>query len=112
VITQSDYVVDVLKSIRELGCRVGLDDFGTGYLSLGYLRRLPIDFLKLDGSLIEGVDHDRQAFAIVGAVVNMADALGLGIIAECVETEMQASALMEAGCEFGQGFLYGRPAEI
>jgi diguanylate cyclase (GGDEF)-like protein/PAS domain S-box-containing protein len=112
VITQTDYVVEVLKSIRALGCRVGLDDFGTGYSSLGYLRRLPIDFLKLDGSLIEGVDHDRQALAIVGAVVNMADALGLGVIAECVESEMQARALMEAGCEFGQGFLYGRPAEF
>jgi diguanylate cyclase (GGDEF)-like protein/PAS domain S-box-containing protein len=111
VITQSDFVVDVLNSIRELGCRVGLDDFGTGYSSLGYLRRLPIDFLKLDGSLIDGVDHDRQALAIVAAVVTMADALGLTVIAECVETEMQASALKEAGCEFGQGFLYGRPVK-
>jgi diguanylate cyclase (GGDEF)-like protein len=112
VITQSDYVMDALHSIHELGCRVGLDDFGTGYSSLGYLRRLPIDFLKLDGSLIDGVDHDRQALAIVAAVVNMADALGLGVIAECIETEMQANALMEAGCEFGQGFLYGRPTEL
>jgi len=112
VITQFDYVVDVLTSIRDLGCRVGLDDFGTGYSSLGYLRRLPIDFLKLDGTLIDGVDHDGQARAIVGAVVTMADALGLSVVAECIETEAQAMALHEVGCEFGQGYFFGHPAEV
>jgi predicted signal transduction protein with EAL and GGDEF domain len=111
VITQFDYVVDVLHAIRDLGCRVGLDDFGTGYSSLGYLRRLPIDFLKLDGTLIDGIDHDRQARAIVGAVVTMAEALGLDVVAECVETEAQATALREVGCAYAQGYLFGYPVD-
>jgi len=109
VITQFDYVVDVLTAIRDLGCRVGLDDFGTGYSSLGYLRRLPIDFLKLDGSLTDGIDHDGQARAIVGAVVTMAEALGLAVVAEGVEAEAQATALRQVGCEFAQGYLFGFP---
>ncbi len=111
VIEQFDYTADVLRQIRELGCAVGLDDFGTGYSSLGYLRRLPISFVKIDGSLFVDIDTDCQARAIVGAIITMADALGIDVIAEGVETEPQAAALHELGCVLAQGFLFGLPAE-
>jgi diguanylate cyclase (GGDEF)-like protein/PAS domain S-box-containing protein len=111
VIEQFDHTVHVLRQIRELGCAVGLDDFGTGYSSLGYLRRLPITFVKIDGSLSTDIDTDCQARAIVGAIVTMADALGLEVIAEGVETESQAIALRDVGCSLAQGYHLGRPAE-
>jgi diguanylate cyclase (GGDEF)-like protein/PAS domain S-box-containing protein len=111
LIDQFDYTVGVLSAIRELGCRVGLDDFGTGYSSLGYLRRLPIDFLKIDGSLTADIDTDGQARTIAGAIITMADALGLDVIAEGVETEAQAGVLRDLHCAFAQGYLFGRPVE-
>ncbi len=106
-----DYTVGVLSRIHQLGCKVGLDDFGTGYSSLGYLRRLPIDFLKIDRSLAADVDTDRQAAAVVGAIIAMADALGIVSVAEGVETQGQASALAELGCALAQGHFFGRPTE-
>jgi EAL domain-containing protein (putative c-di-GMP-specific phosphodiesterase class I) len=111
LIEHFDYTVNTLRAIRELGCRVGLDDFGTGYSSLSYLQRLPIDFLKIDGSFITDIDTDPQCNAIVGAIISMASALGLEVVAECVETEAQADSLRELGCTFAQGFLFGRPVE-
>ena len=101
----------MLSAIRQLGCRVGLDDFGTGYSSLSYLRRLPIDFLKIDGSFSSEVDTDPQANAIVGAIITMADALGLEVVAEGVETEAQASSLRSLGCTLAQGYLFGKPVD-
>jgi diguanylate cyclase (GGDEF)-like protein/PAS domain S-box-containing protein len=112
LIEHFDYTVNVIRAIRQLGCQVGLDDFGTGYSSLSYLRRLPIDFLKLDGSFSADIDTDPQATAIVGAIITMADALGLDVIAEGIETEAQADSLRKLGCPFGQGYLFGRPHEI
>jgi len=111
LIEHFDYTVGVLHAIREIGCQIGLDDFGTGYSSLGYLRRLPIDFLKIDGSLLTGIDSDRPGRAIVQAIITMADALALDVVAEGVETESHAAALREIGCEFAQGYLFGRPIE-
>jgi len=111
VIDQFDYAITVLRAIRELGCAVGLDDFGTGYSSLSYLRRLPIDFVKIDGSITADIDSDDQARAIVGAIVDMADALGLQIIAEGVETEPQLLSLRDLGCSHAQGYYLGRPTE-
>lgn len=104
--------MDVLSSIRGLGCRVGLDDFGTGYSSLSYLRRLPLDFLKIDGPLIADVESDRKARAIISAIVTMSDALELDTIAEGVESESEAAALRDLGCKYAQGFYFGRPTEV
>ena len=109
LIEHFDYAADVLRRIRELGCPIGLDDFGTGYSSLSYLRRLPLDFLKIDGTLTAGIDDEPQARSIVGAIVTMADALNLDVTAEGVETEAQATTLAELGCEHAQGYLFGRP---
>jgi diguanylate cyclase (GGDEF)-like protein/PAS domain S-box-containing protein len=112
LIEHFDYTVDVLRAIRQLGCRIGLDDFGTGYSSLSYLRRLPIDFLKIDGSFIGDIDSDPQANAIVGAIITMADALALEVVAEGVEREAQADSLRDLGCGLAQGYLFGKPVEL
>lgn len=109
VMDDFDLAAGILRELRRLGCRVGLDDFGAGYSSLGYLRRLPIDFLKIDGSLTRDVDRDRQAQAVIAAVISMAGGLGLEVVAEGIETDAQAVALQGLGCRLGQGFLLGRP---
>jgi EAL domain-containing protein (putative c-di-GMP-specific phosphodiesterase class I) len=111
LIEQFEYAVTVLTALRDLGCLVGLDDFGTGYSSLAYLRRLPIDFLKIDGSLVADIDTDKQSQAITQAILTMSHALGLYTVAEGVETEAQANTLHSIGCELGQGYLFGPPAE-
>ena len=106
-----DFAVEVIGEIRRLGCRVGLDDFGTGYSSFGYLRRLPIDFVKIDRSLTVGIESDTRARHIVGAIIDMVSALGQDVVAEGVETIEQAEVLAELGCGFAQGFHFGRPDE-
>lgn len=106
-----DYAADILRAIRNLGCRVGLDDFGVGFSSLSYLRKLPIDFLKIDRSLISDIDKDHQAAAIVKAIITMADALQLDAVAEGVERNEELEVLRDLGCNFVQGFLLGRPFE-
>ena len=106
-----DYTVEVLLGIQRLGCRVGLDDFGTGYSSFAYLRRLPLDFLKIDSSLTSDVAADPAGRAIVAAIVDMARTLGIETVAEGVETQAQADVLKELGCTYGQGYLFGRPID-
>ena len=106
-----EFAVDVISEIRRLGCRVGLDDFGTGYSSFGYLRRLPIDFVKIDRSLTADIDSDNRARHIVAAIVDMVTALGQDVVAEGVETMEQAAVLAELSCGFAQGFYFGRPTE-
>ncbi len=109
----SDDVVQGIESLAELkalGVRLVLDDFGTGYSSLSYLRRLTIDALKIDRAFVDGLGRGTADGAIVGAVLSMADALGLGVTAEGVETPSQLSRLREHGCEYAQGFLFCQPS--
>ena len=112
LIDEWDYTAGVLAELRRLGYRVGLDDFGTGYSSLAYLRRLPLDFLKIDRSLVADVDHDHQALAVAGAIIDVAAALELEVIAEGVERESQAETLLELGADQAQGFLFGAAEEL
>jgi diguanylate cyclase (GGDEF)-like protein len=103
--------VEVLARWRELGGSVSVDDFGTGYSSLAALRRLPVDRLKIDRSFVIPLDRgeDRQARAMVTAIVEIADALGLATVAEGVETETQREAVAALGCDVVQGYLEARP---
>jgi diguanylate cyclase (GGDEF)-like protein/PAS domain S-box-containing protein len=98
-----------LAALRELGVRVAVDDFGAGYSSLGYLRRLEIDCVKIDRSFVAGVDQHPRDFALVRSIVELAHSLDLQLIAEGIETRGQAERLREAGCRLGQGFLFAAP---
>jgi EAL domain-containing protein (putative c-di-GMP-specific phosphodiesterase class I) len=98
----------VLGKLREMGVGVSLDDFGTGYSSLGYLRKFPLDGIKLDRSFIDGVAHPDAA-AVVEAIIGMGSKLGLVLTAEGVETREHAERLRRLGCELGQGYMLGRP---
>ena len=99
----------ILSDLRSLGVRSVLDDFGTGYGSLAYLRRVPVDGVKIDRSLVADIGHDPSGAAVVAAVINLAHALGLHVTAEGVETREQHDGLGEGGCDFAQGFHYGGP---
>ena len=105
----SDSALDALRSLKALGVGLVLDDFGTGYSSLGYVKRFPIDVLKIDRSFVGGLGHDAEDDAIVTAVLSMGRALGLEVVAEGVETREQARHLQALGCTLAQGFLFARP---
>jgi diguanylate cyclase (GGDEF)-like protein len=107
---QSAAALATLRQLKELGVRLVLDDFGTGWSSLGYLKRFPIDALKIDREFVDGLGTESEDTAIVSAVLSMAEALELDVIAEGVETQQQLAWLREHGCGFAQGFLLGRPA--
>ena len=109
LLQEVEEVIRKMHDIRQLGVRFSIDDFGTGYSSLAYLRRLPLDELKIDRSFVEQVDVDREAQAIVKAIVSLGGSLNLQVIAEGVETEAQRDALSAVGCRAYQGFLFGRP---
>jgi EAL domain-containing protein (putative c-di-GMP-specific phosphodiesterase class I) len=114
-ITESDAmqrpeeVVGILAKLKARGIGVAIDDFGTGYSSLAYLKRLPIDKLKLDRAFVAGLPQDGDDAAIARAVVGMAHALGLKVIAEGVETEAQRAFLAALGCDELQGYLGSEP---
>jgi EAL domain-containing protein (putative c-di-GMP-specific phosphodiesterase class I) len=86
-----------------------MDDFGAGYSSLRYLKRLPFDFVKLDKGLLDGVDRDPAALALLDAVLSLLNRLGLRTCAEGIETPGQLAIVETLGCELGQGFLVTRP---
>ncbi len=104
-----DRSVHTLHALRQRGLRVAVDDFGTGYSSLQYLKRLPLDVLKVDRSFIDDIPHDPNDVAITRAIIAMSRSLGLEVVAEGVETEAQTAFLCEEGCRIAQGFLYARP---
>ena len=103
-------IVTNLERLHELGVRLVLDDFGTGYSSFQHLKDFPIDMVKIDGSFVANLGRGEQDTAIIASVVSMASALGLGVIAEGVESEVQAELLRELGCPFAQGYYFGPPA--
>ncbi len=98
-----------LEELRRLGVRVAIDDFGTGYSSLGYLRRLPVDILKIDKSFIDGVAKGPHESALARAVVKLARTLGLDAVAEGVTDRRQLAELRRLRCPYGQGYLFSRP---
>jgi diguanylate cyclase (GGDEF)-like protein/PAS domain S-box-containing protein len=106
---RTDSVLAVMHALRRQGLHFSIDDFGTGYSSLAYLRRFPVESLKIDRSFVDGLGQEVGDTSIVEAVVNLAHTLGLSAVAEGVETPEQLRVLRAIGCDQAQGFLLGRP---
>jgi len=106
----SERTIATLNRLREMGVQLALDDFGTGHSSLSYLRRFPIDSVKIDQEFVHAIDWSAADRAIVSAIINMARGLNLRVVAEGVETAAELAFLRDAGCDEVQGFLLGRPA--
>jgi len=102
-------MLERLEALKAIGVRLAIDDFGTGYASLSYLKRLPVDCLKIDRSLVKGVGYETEDTAIIRAVVGLAKTLGITVTAEGVETHEQLIQLRAVGCEQGQGYFFARP---
>jgi EAL domain-containing protein (putative c-di-GMP-specific phosphodiesterase class I) len=101
--------LEALVSLKKLGVGVEIDDFGTGYSSISYLRRLPIDTVKVDQSLIRDISTDEQQVAFVLAILRLIDSVGLRTIVEGIETIDQRDQLRRLGCVYGQGFYFSEP---
>jgi len=105
----ADATIAAIERVRELGVRLSIDDFGTGYSSLGYLKRFPVDVVKIDRSFVDGLGTDSGDTAIVTAVIGLAHALGMRAVAEGVETPEQLGALVGLDCDQAQGYFFAPP---
>ena len=102
-------MLDTFRRIQKLGVRIVFDDFGTGYASLSYLKKFPLDGLKIDRSFVLELLADSDDAAIVGSTIGLSRQLGLSVIAEGIENRATADLLASMGCEEGQGYFFGRP---
>jgi len=107
-----DYIIETLNHLTDLGVSIALDDFGTGYSSLSYLRRLPLSILKIDKSFINAITSDSGEDIIVGSLINLSHDLNLKVVAEGIETQEQASYLIDCDCDYQQGYYYSKPVSL
>ncbi len=112
VMHNAEASVVTLEKLKQLGVRVSIDDFGTGYSSLSYLKRFPLDMLKIDRSFVRDISSDPNDAAIVRAIITLARNLGIKVTAEGVEDEAQLAFLNAYGCQFAQGYLFGKPMSV
>jgi diguanylate cyclase (GGDEF)-like protein/PAS domain S-box-containing protein len=108
----AESTIAVLKELKQLGVKLAVDDFGAGQSSLSQLQRFPVDVLKIDPSFVDGLDRGPENSALARAIVRLAQVLQLEVVAEGVEREEQLTALVELGCQMGQGFLFARPLDV
>jgi EAL domain-containing protein (putative c-di-GMP-specific phosphodiesterase class I) len=101
--------IERLTELKSLGVKLAIDDFGTGYSSLNYVRRFPVDILKVDKSFIDGVSEEGESSALTAAVIELAGILGLKPVAEGIERADQLERLLELKCDLGQGYLFAKP---
>ncbi|HEU4652130.1 MAG TPA: EAL domain-containing protein [Croceibacterium sp.] len=109
LVANLDRSAERLRQLADLGVRIALDDFGAGFCNFGYLKRLPLHYLKLDRSMVDGIDDNPRDLAVLRGIISMAVALGLDVVAEGVEREAQRSTIEREGCIAWQGFLGARP---
>lgn len=112
MITDTEFTMQRLRQLKELGLRIALDDFGTGFSSLSYLREFPFDKLKIDKSFTENLETDKDTQAITRATLQLAKALGMSVTGEGVETARQGDFLRDNGCDELQGYLHSRPMPL
>ena len=104
-------LLESLKKLKEEGFKLALDDFGTGYSSFNYLKTMPIDVIKLDATFMSGILNSTQDRIIFDAINQLTHDLGMSLIAEGIETEDENILIRQEGCDFGQGYLYGKPSD-
>ncbi|RQH04990.1 putative bifunctional diguanylate cyclase/phosphodiesterase [Paraburkholderia dinghuensis] len=109
VMRNPDQAIETMSAIRSLGVRIAVDDFGTGHSSLAYLKRLPLDTLKIDRSFVKEAHHDEESAVICSAILGLARSLNLDVVAEGVETSEQLAFLRKQGCTMAQGYYFSRP---
>ena len=109
LLEDSEVVLEWLHGLKQTGVRLSVDDFGTGYSSLSYLKLFPVDTLKIDQSFVRGLPEDKDDVSLVKDILSMAESLGIGVVAEGVETEEQRQFLLELGCRYMQGFRFDPP---
>ncbi len=109
VVEDLEGAIKILQKLRRHGVQVAMDDFGTGYSSLNYLKRMPLDILKIDRSFIMGIESDERDASIVSTIITLGQSLGLAVVAEGVETQQQLAMLRDMRCDEVQGYLFSRP---
>ncbi len=110
-----DYTEDLINTInqlRALGITISLDDFGTGYSSLNYLKKFPVDVLKIDRAFVRDIVPEKSGIAMISAMISLAHALNLQVVAEGVEEEAELNVLREHGCEYVQGYYFSKPLSV
>ncbi|HEY9825409.1 MAG TPA: EAL domain-containing protein, partial [Stenomitos sp.] len=111
-IANFDQAVQLIHALKKIGCRFALDDFGSGMSSLAYLKNLPVDYLKIDGSFVKDIDNDRKDYAMVECFNRLSHFMGIQTIAECVETETVLQNLRKIGVDYAQGFCIDTPMPL
>ncbi|MCC3358155.1 YceI family protein [Bacillus sp. REN16] len=104
--------ISILKEIQKLGIQISVDDFGTGYSSLSYIKELPINTLKIDQSFVNDIHTNKESKEIAKAIINLANSIGLNVIAEGIELKEHVDELSKGGLILGQGYYYSRPLKV
>ncbi|HTF98721.1 MAG TPA: EAL domain-containing protein [Cellvibrio sp.] len=112
LMSDMDASIQVLQAFRDQGYRIAIDDFGTGFSCLNYLRRLPVNILKIDQSFIRDMQTDGASLAIVTSIIRLAESLGMETIAEGVETAEESAVLAGQGCQLMQGYYFSKPLPV
>ncbi|WP_232034929.1 EAL domain-containing protein [Desulfovibrio ferrophilus] len=109
LMNHASIAIEMLGQLKDLGISLSMDDFGTGYSSLSYLRQFPIDALKIDRSFISRFGEDAESQVLVRSIISLAKNIGVAVVAEGVDTDVQSAMLKDLGCEYAQGYLFARP---
>ena len=109
MVESSAEMLSIMRHLRELGVGLSIDDFGTGYANLRYLEDFPLTEIKIDRGFVKGLAQSRSKRVIIESIIRISSELGFHVVAEGIETEVERTLLRDMDCDFGQGFLFGRP---